>query len=296
MSLVQVFNKNLCEENKQKRLNITIFNKEKLISILNKNEDNFYQKLTPKDLIARGLNTIDDYSKKIEESCIDINCFEKALLIDSIEEANNKLRKYKTAGFDGEKCAQIKWAVGIINGNKYEYGIPHSRGNIIICPKYLFNDKNTLIKILIYLKIHLYQKIYPYDTKIFLDVNGFIKYKKRTLRDNYRANPNLDNWIYKNRKNLVYEAVYKEYPNNIIDIIIRPLDSYNYEHPFIFMADSILDTLYNSNLYMSNVINNKTFVIERSNKKESEVEYKYDIRPDTNIDMKKIESYNIKLI
>jgi hypothetical protein len=54
----------------------------------------------------------------------------------------------------------IKWKIGLVDGNLYESGLPHTRFDLIIIPLKLLNrifGMNQLINTLIHEKIHVYQ-------------------------------------------------------------------------------------------------------------------------------------------
>jgi hypothetical protein len=100
-------------------------------------------------------------------------------------------------------------------------------------------DDNQLIKLLIHEKIHIYQKMYPNDVQLYIKLNGFIPIRKREMNDNIRANPDLDNWIYKDKDSNIYKAQYNKEPKTISDVIYYPTDSQLYEHPYETMAITI---------------------------------------------------------
>ena len=63
--------------------------------------------------------------------------------------------------------------------------------------------------------------------------------KKRNINDNIRANPDLDNWIYKDDNENIYSAIYKDNPSTIEDIEYFPVNNQSYEHPYEKMAIEI---------------------------------------------------------
>jgi hypothetical protein len=56
--------------------------------------------------------------------------------------ADIKLSKINIEGFDGNKCSKIKWKIGMISGNMYENGLPHTRDDVIIIPKSIMSIFN----------------------------------------------------------------------------------------------------------------------------------------------------------
>jgi hypothetical protein len=113
----------------------------------------------------------------------------------------------------------------------------------IIIPEHILDNKDILLRVLIHEKIHIYQKIYPEDIKIWLNNNGFKKYRLRTKNDNVRANPDIDNFIYKNKNNSLIMSKYNELPLSINDVKYYPLNDYRYEHPFESMAYTLEDMI-----------------------------------------------------
>jgi hypothetical protein len=205
---------------------VTFLTKEELIDYLIKDSDNYYKKFTKLDMQVRNINSIEDYYNNIRESCIDIINNYRSKLINYIKIADDRLSKINLPGFDGLKCSKIKWKIGMVKENKYEGGFPHTRNDLIILNPYIS------VNLLIHEKVHIYQKMYPEDIKIYLKENGFTKYYELINRENHRANPDLDNWIYK-QNNKILETRYKDNPQSISDVINQ--DS-SFEHPFEYMA------------------------------------------------------------
>ena len=152
------------------------------------------------------------------------------------------LSKYSCIGFDGKKCAKLKWNIGIITGVKYEGGLPHTRKDIIIIPVDILNS--NLYKTLIHEKIHVYQKKYIDDISLYLNENGYTKYKEKKHFDNIRSNPDLDDYIYKNKNGQIMITIYKNTsPNSIQDTLTMPINNSTYEHPLEFMAYNLTNKI-----------------------------------------------------
>jgi hypothetical protein len=90
-----------------------------------------------------------------------------------------------------------------------------------------------MVKLLIHEKIHIYQRKYKKDIKLYLKHNQFTPIYRRK---NSRANPDLDSFTYYNKKNgRKYESNYRtSKPSSITDITNK-----RYEHPYEEMAYSI---------------------------------------------------------
>ena len=86
----------------------------------------------------------------------------------------------------------------------------------------MINSDIKNMKTLIHEQVHVYQKKYPNELNYYLKKNNFTKLKKRTKYDNIRANPDLNNYIYKDSNNNTYKAVYNLNPKSIEDITYYP--------------------------------------------------------------------------
>ncbi len=236
-----IFNNNIFEQINE--INSHYMNKNELYEYLIKDSDNYFKNFSQIDLKVRKINNIEEYYQNIKKSCIDINNNMKIVLNNCINKANIKLSNYKCKGFDGSKCANIIWKIGIVKDSSYEEGFPHTRNDVIILPLYLLNNKESLVKTLIHEKIHVYQKIYPKDIEEYLIENGFTKYELRNNFNNTRANPDMDEWIYKNKDNQIMIAEYNKNASSIMDVNIQPNNTSKYEHPFEYMAYDITNNI-----------------------------------------------------
>ncbi len=234
-----ILSKYLSESILENVSNIYYMNKKELEEYLINDEDNYYKDFSDKDFKARHVNNLDEYYNNIRKACIDISDDNKNILNKCINKANYKLNKYQCIGFDGSKCSNLEWKIGLVRDKWYEEGYPHTRNNLIIIPISLLNNKNQLISTLIHEKIHVYQKTYPEDIEQYLKENGFTKYKLRKDYNNTRSNPDMDEWIYKNNKDEIMMAEYFDNPTSIMDVKTIPINSSKYEHPFKYMAYDI---------------------------------------------------------
>ena len=216
---------------------------DKLSKYLINDDDDYYKNFSDLDLKVRKVNNVNEYYNNIKKSCIDIDELSMNILNNCIKKANNKLRGYSCIGFDGNKCSGIEWNIGLVKDKLYEEGYPHTRNNIIIIPSYLLNSKNQLINTLIHEKIHVYQKTYPEDIEKYLEANGFTKYKLRNTFDNTRSNPDMDQWIYKNKNGEIMSTEYNDNPTSLMDVKTIPINNTQFEHPFEFMAYDITNNI-----------------------------------------------------
>ena len=217
---------------------IIFLNESDLKNILKNNNDKYYNTFYKNDYFSRKIKDIREYHEKIDKSTTEFDTHHKKKIITSTKIIDNILNNIKLDYFDGRKANNIQWKIGCVSGKLYENGLPHTRDDIIIISKQdvqMFSD-TKLTKTLLHEKIHLYQKVYPNDIDIYINKNNFTKYKKRTHADNIRANPDLDNWIYKDKDQNILKAVYNENPSSIEDINYSPFNSQSFEHPYEKMA------------------------------------------------------------
>ena len=231
---------------------IIFYKKQNLYFILKKDEDNYFKSFSTTDLRVRKINEIDEYYKILENSLCDPD--EKTINIvkNYILQIKSKINNYMINNKNEyeyvnlKKFNEIPWKIGFVCNHNYENGLPHTRGNIIILNKnkLMLNGDMKNMKTLIHEQIHIYQKMYPLDVEYYLKNKNFTKIKKKTKYDNIRANPDLDDYIYKDIDNNVYKAVYNINPNSIEDIVYYPENKQFYEHPNERMAiefESILN-------------------------------------------------------
>jgi hypothetical protein len=224
-------------------INCTFLSSNQLFQILKNSNDNYYSRFYGNDFKARNITNINDYLNIIKESVSDFNENQKDKLKSCIYEVDDFFKSINTDWIDGKKMNNIEWIFGLVKGKDYERGLPHTRDNIIILSEDHVNNysNSKLIKTLIHEKVHLYQKMYLDDVNIYLIKNNFVKVKMRDKNDNIRANPDLDDWIYKNDKDQTLKAIYNENPTSIEDIKYYPINIQSYEHPFEKMAIEVED-------------------------------------------------------
>jgi hypothetical protein len=225
-------------ENNLNFSNITFISKEKLFQILRSNNDNYYNTFYENDFKVRNITSIDHYINYIKKSTSDFNNEEKEKIKKSVDLINNVFENIKLEYFDGRKANNLPWKIGCVSGKLYENGLPHTRGDIIILSKQNINNysQQKLSKTLLHEKIHIYQKIYHDDIQKYIRNNNFVKHKKRSSYDNIRANPDLDTWIYKDKNDNLYKAVYNNKAQTVEDITYFPIDNQSHEHPYEKMA------------------------------------------------------------
>ena len=183
---------------------IYFMTKEETIDFIMKDKDNYIKNMSIYDLYARKVSRHDEYINLIINNCLSFT-----------EEQKNII---KNNNFNNNTFIKI----ALIN-NIYEEGFPHTRDNIIFfCPN-IINNYN-LNKIIKHELIHIKQRFNKKQYK------NYIISRKRNTEPLLRANPDLDEYIYK-EKNSGLELYYiysNDKPKGITDIIkINNLE----EHP-----------------------------------------------------------------
>ena len=236
-------NKNLSSnEYFDNQTNVYFLNKNDLSNILIKDDDNYYKTFFNYDLYARHIKSIDEYDVHIKDSVVNLTEKQKNKLIKCCNMVDEKLKNINFDGFDGVKASNIMWKIGAIKGKSYENGLPHTRKYVIVLPIEKINLKTTkqLCELLCHEKVHIYQKKYKDDIEKYLKKNDISILKIREEKDMVRANPDLDNYIYKNNNNIIYSAKYNSTkPTSIVDIEYNNDGTQSSEHPFEKMAIDI---------------------------------------------------------
>ena len=203
--------------------------KEESVHIIKTDSDNYIRNLSKYDLYARDVSTSEEYIYKIIEGCL--NFSEKQVI------KLNNCSKIARNFFDNKYI----WKFALID-EVYEEGFPHTRMDIIfLSPKVINYTDDNLIRILIHESIHIFQRYNITEINKYLKDNYTVS-RRRDSEPLIRANPDLDDYIYKDKdgKEMIYK--YKSsMPQGINDIVPN-----KNEHPFEKMAYEI-EVVYNKN-------------------------------------------------
>ena len=196
---------------------------EETINFIRNDTDKFISSLSPFDLEARNVRSPQEYMNKIINDCYNFTDSQKTKL--------NNCSKIARIFFDNNYV----WKFALI-GDIYEEGIPHTRTDIIFLSPKIFNYNETdLITILIHESIHIYQRYNKTEMNKYLKDKGYSVSRRRDSEPFIRANPDLDEYIYKDKNEDELLYLYKSsMPNGINDIIPN-----KNEHPFETMAYEI---------------------------------------------------------
>ena len=167
--------------------------------------DDYYDSFSALDLRARGVSSLSEYLKRIESSC-----FLKKHDSDNAESTIRQCIKQvdwetvidsgsdKNSWINMDRLRALPWKIGLTCEGTYEYGLPHTRGDVIIIPvSHCGKGKeDELLDTLMHEQLHVYQKMYPEDFQKYLDFQGFVRHSLRKNIQNVAANPDADEWVY----------------------------------------------------------------------------------------------------
>jgi hypothetical protein len=203
-----------------------------VVGFLQSDPDHYYDTFTRFDLRARHVASVADYIDRIPHAIVDASAKLRARIREAVPIVDARLARIQQVGFNGKKAADLPWRIGFMKNNKagYEDGLPHTRVDLIMLPTRLAKASDReLIDTLFHEKVHIYQKAYPRDLEKWLAHNGFERVRRRTKGSRIRANPDIDEWVYRDA-NRVYKCLYSsETPKHIEDV---KEDGLNFEHPF----------------------------------------------------------------
>jgi len=219
-------------ENFEEELKIIFKTKEEVQLFMINDKDDYFKNLSIYDLRARNVGTNDEYKEVAIHSCLN---FDKNQ-IEKLKRCCKEAIRYFRNGKD--------WKFALVS-YKYEEGLPHTREDIIfISPAILNYDDMNLTKTLIHESIHIYQRYNRNNMDEYLIRNGFERVRRRDKGTLVRSNPDLDDFIYRDKNGNEMVAIYNsEYPRGIGDV---KLANSNMEHPFEYMAYEMAEGYYRS--------------------------------------------------
>jgi hypothetical protein len=205
--------------------------------LVNNPPDNYYDSFTDLDLKARGVKTLDEYLKKIKMLCRRrVN--DAHFLRDIIDDCTKRvsLDKDKYYWVSPTRFYDLPWKIAIVDDSGdflYEYGFPHTRGDVIVIPTSIIKDNDKFVNTLLHEKLHVYQKMYPADFQKYLDSEGFVRYCRRREIQNVAANPDADSWVYMKDG----DVFVGRYDNRTLSMFYSPIDLSKYDCPQEFSIE-----------------------------------------------------------
>ena len=207
--------------------------------------DDYYDSFSPLDLRARGVSSLSEYLKRIESSCFlkkhdsDMRGNIESTIRQCIKQVdwetviNSGLGK--NSWINMERLRALPWKIGLTcegSEGTYEYGLPHTRGDVIIIPvSHCGKGKeDELLDTLIHEQMHVYQKMYPEDFKKYLDNEGFVRHSLRKNIQNVAANPDADEWVY-SKDGEIFVGQYSGGGSNYKSVTFKPINHPRYDCP-----------------------------------------------------------------
>ncbi len=225
---------------------IRFLDKKDTVEFVKSDKDDYLKELTEYDIKAQKSKTKKEYQSKIIESASSLTPEEKKKLLKACNRADNVLRKIKLPGFDGEKAANLDWNIALTRGRKYEDGLPHTRlDTIFISDRHpLSYDDDQIAKTMLHEKVHVYERLFPEDIKIWMKHAGYKPYKKWKDFKVARSNPDIDDWSYLDKDGKPLVVLYKtKNPSSIHEVEYSNNGDATTEHPYEVLAYSLEEYL-----------------------------------------------------
>ena len=203
--------------------------KDELYAHLIENKDGYYDRFHKNDLKVRNVTSVSQYLEKIKDSVCNVPPDLQEKLTTAIKQVN---QAKEVKGIDMDLFLQIPWKIGCVRNKKYENGLPHTRGQVIILPLTVDERSMTsLCRLLMHEKVHVYQKLYPERVQKYFETKGIRPIKKTNFQNAaIPANPDIDDSLFQN-----YGAWYENTPTHFEDVQYVG-GSHKREHPLEEMA------------------------------------------------------------
>lgn len=220
-------------------------------SFIDADRDGYIASLSPADLSARRAATSEEYKSKVMEQGYDPSQAEKEKVLAAIimvqQWISDNLKK-NVMGVDFTKLQSLPWTVAIFGGAagaSYEGNLPHTRADVIFLPKsHLSHPMKQLASTLLHEKIHVYQRQLSGHVQVALREAGYTRDKHRKDVPLARANPDLDDYTYRDPSSKPMMALYSSpTPKSITDVVITDP---SFEHPYEKTA-YIIATMFSQN-------------------------------------------------
>jgi len=196
--------------------------------------DNYYDSFSALDLRARGVSSLNEYLLRIESVCLDGTCDpDKESIIRRACAKVDWTEKIRSSYWiNMERLRALPWTIALTKGkgSAYEYGLPHTRGDVIIIPESDVADTDDFVDTLMHEQLHVYQKMYPEDFQKYLDSEGFVRHCWRKELDNVAANPDADEWVY-SKDGEIFVGQYTGGGHDYKSVTFKPINHARYDCP-----------------------------------------------------------------
>jgi hypothetical protein len=208
--------------------------------VIDSDDDHYYDTFHRVDFDVRKVQNKKEYLDKIASSGCEGDDQVREKITQCIRKVHDTLvsNHHHSAvilGIHMDTFLKIPWKIGFVCDKKYENGLPHTRGNVIILNAMDVKNRTTsqLCRLLIHEQTHVYQK-----TK---DMTAYLNQKYKVVQskkadESIPANPDTNSYIYKNiETNEVLEGKYNKAPTHFRDISFTR-DDHTLEHPYEHIA------------------------------------------------------------
>jgi hypothetical protein len=210
---------------------ITFFNNHEALLHLVTDDDNFYNRFNALDLQARNCKNISEYKDMINESITDFTHQEMDVIKKLVSEISKlDWSQIHQKWVDVQNFNKLSWKLICTRGQKYEFGLPHTRGDVIIIPKNQIQDSKDFKNTLLHEQLHVYQKTHHKEFNKFLKAQGWKFYQSYSKCSQCRSNPDTNKIIYK-KDGEKHVAHYNKNPSSIMDVTYFPVNQWKFEHP-----------------------------------------------------------------
>ena len=182
--------------------NITFLSPSETSDFLKADSDGYVSKMTRMDFVARGMAP-DVYLTAISEAALRTKPLipsNQQKMVKCVQLADAYFYQCVRTPIDGTKVARIPWKFGFVEGQIYEYGLPHTRADIIfLAPSIISTTDEELTRTLVHEKVHIYQRAHSEDIQQWIGENYYEAFDMISNRDktsDIRSNPDIGDWYY----------------------------------------------------------------------------------------------------
>jgi hypothetical protein len=229
------------------RGNFTFLTRDDTSSFFVKDVDGYVESMNDLDVLAQGCKTKLEFLDRISKAADNFTLKEKWKCKKACTYADDWIRSQMAQypGIENQKLANIPWKLSLTRGKANEEGLPHTRRDIIfLSDQVLELSPRELARTLVHEKIHVYERMFPADLEIWMQANGYKRYKRQSEWPNARSNPDVDGWVYLRPDGKPTVVLYTtDNPTSIDDVVYPGPQHPNTEHPFETLAYLVDSTM-----------------------------------------------------
>ena len=179
--------------------NVTFLSAADVARFLQQDADGYVSRMTRLDFVARGMAP-DLYLNAIGAAARAYSSAQQSRIIQATQKADAFFYTCIKTPIPGETVARIPWKMALTEGRVYEYGLPHTRADIIFLSSETVNQPlEELAKTLVHEKVHIYQRQNNEAVQPWLASNGYEPFdsiSKRQENSDIRSNPDIGDTYY----------------------------------------------------------------------------------------------------